>query len=118
MLFDAMPNSLIASSAIYFGLAYNLKRNKKDLGYYSQGLFYFMSFYYYLSLLFGLGFLIYYGKQFSWYMPFVLFIVSGIIGTVGFVFLEGTLGELKISIIGIVGLPISGYYMITTMPLI
>ena len=118
MLFDAMPKSLIASSAIYFGLAYNQKRNKKDLGYYSQELYYFLTIYYYLSLLFGLGFMIYYGIQFSWYLPFVLFIASGIIGTVGFVFLEGTLGELKISIIGIAGIPISGYYMITTMPVI
>ena len=118
MLFDVMPNSLIVSSAIYFGLVYNFKKHKKDLSQNNKTLYYFLTIYYYLSLLFGLGFLIYYGKQLSWYMPFVLFIVSGIIGTVGFVFLEVILGELKISIIGIVGLPISGYYMITTMPVI
>jgi len=116
MSFQTMPIALIISFTIFFGFVNTHQRHINAFRGKSQAFFVFITLYFILSCILGLGFLIYYGYAVTWYLPIILFLISGIIGAILFGILDGILGPLTVSLIGFIGIPVCGYFMIATLP--
>lgn len=116
MSFGTMPVSLIVSFIVFFGFVNTHQRHIRAFQGSSQRFYIFLNIYFIASCLLGLGFLVYYGYCTSWYLPIILFFVSGIIGGIIFGILDGVVGSLQISVLGFIGVPISSYFMFTSIP--
>lgn len=70
-----------------------------------------------IGMLIGFGYLIYYGINVVWWVPFLLFILIGVCQVVIEKFLGNILNKALMSILGFIAWPIFAYLMFTTIPI-
>ena len=63
-----------------------------------------------LSCLVGLGLLVYYFIQVSWYWPLMLFVGGSLVGGLFFGLLDGMIGTLGMSLLSFIGWPASAVW--------
>jgi hypothetical protein len=64
-----------------------------------------------IGSLVGVGLLVYYFIQVSWYWPLVLFVISSLAGGLFFGFLDAKIGTLGMSLISFIGWPASAVWV-------
>ena len=102
-----MPLPLIISWLLFFGFLNTHQRHAMHFQGASQGYLLALQASVILGSLVGLGLLVYYFTQVSWYWPLVLFIVGSLIGGLFFGFLDAKIGTLGMSLISFLGWPAS-----------
>jgi hypothetical protein len=107
---------LILWSVLFFGFVNTHGRQIKSFRGRSRTFLIFLNIYFIVSYVFGLSFLIYYGYVSKWYLPIILFAVVSTIGGVLFAVLDRMFGELALSFVGVAGIPVSGYFMVASLP--
>lgn len=107
---SSLPISLIISWILFFGFVNTHQRHAEHFKGASQG--YLLALYtsVILGRLVGLGLLIYYFIQVSWYWPIVLFLVGSLIGGLFFGFLDAKIGLLGMSLVSFIGWPASAIW--------
>jgi hypothetical protein len=74
----------------------------------------------FLGMVFGLGFLLYYGYAVKWYLPAVLLAVSLVVDLLFFALVEAYVGwysfPFVMSLSAFIVLPTSGFVMIVSLP--
>jgi hypothetical protein len=104
---SSIPIPLIISWILFFGFVNTHQRHAMHFQGASQG--YLLALYASLILgsLVGLGLLVYYFIQVSWYWPLVLFLVGSLVGGLLFGFLDTKIGLLGMSLVSFIGGPSS-----------
>ena len=104
---SSIPLSLVISWILFFGFLNTHQRHAMRFQGASQGYLLALQTSLVLGSLVGLGLLIYYFVQVSWYWPLVLFVVGSLIGGLFFGFLDAKIGRLGMSLISFIGWPAS-----------
>lgn len=107
---SSIPLSLVISWVLFFGFVNTHQRHAMHFQGASQGYLLALQASFILGSLVGLGLLVYYFIQVSWYWPLVLFVVGSIIGGLFFGFLEAKIGTLGMSLISFIGWPASAVW--------
>ncbi|MBD3343041.1 MAG: hypothetical protein GF353_28345 [Candidatus Lokiarchaeota archaeon] len=108
---SSMPLSLIISWLLFFGFLNTHQRHAKNFQGASRGYLLALQVSIFLGSLVGLGLLVYYFIQVSWYWPLVLFVVGSLIGGFFFGFLDIKIGTLGMSFISFLGWPASAIWI-------
>lgn len=113
-----IPISLILSYSLYSFFLFYQQLHLKNFQGASQAFGLTLGVFAFAGMLFGLGFLLYYGYKVSWLQAGVLFLLAFVIKVVWF-FIEAKAGLRNFarvfSIGGFVALPVCGYFMWTTL---
>lgn len=104
---SSMPLPIIISWLLFFGFLNTHQRHAKRFQGASQRYLLALQASLILGSLVGLGLLVYYFIQVSWYWPLVLFVVGSLIGGLFFGFLDVKIGTLVMSLISFLGWPAS-----------
>ena len=96
---SSMPLMLIISWILFFGFLNTHQRHTSHFQGASQGYLLALQASVILGSLIGLGLLVYYFVQVSWYWPLLLFVVGSLIGGIFFGFLDAKIGTLGMSLI-------------------
>lgn len=107
---SSMPIPLIISWVFFFGFLNTHQRHAGHFQGASQGYLLALQASVILGCLVGLGLLVYYFIQVSWYWPLVLFIVGSLIGGIFFGFLDAKIGTFGMSLISFLGWPASAIW--------
>lgn len=104
---SSIPLPLMISWVLFFGFVNTHQRHAMRFQGASQG--YLLALYASVTLgsLVGLGLLVYYFIQVSWYWPLVLFVGGSLVGGLFFGFLDVKIGMLEMSLVSFIGWPIS-----------
>ena len=105
-----MPLPLIISWLLFFGFLNTHQRHARHFQGASQGYLLALQTSVILGSLIGLGLLVYYLFQVSWYWPLLLFVVGSPIGGILFGFLDVKIGTLGMSLISFLGWPASAIW--------
>ncbi|MDZ7696039.1 MAG: hypothetical protein U5R49_03610 [Deltaproteobacteria bacterium] len=98
---SSMPLPLIISWLLFFGFLNTHQRHARHFQGASQGYLLALQASVILGCLVGLGLLVYYFIQVSWYWPIVLLVVGSLVGGFLFGFLDVQIGTLGMSIISL-----------------
>ena len=104
---NSLPLSLIIAWIFFFGFANTHQRHAMRFQGASQGYLLALQASVILGILVGLGLLVYYFTQVSWYWPLMLFVIGSLVGGLLFGFLDVKIGELGMSMIAFIGWPAS-----------
>jgi len=107
---SSMPLPLIISWLLFFGFLNTHQRHARHFQGASQGYLLALQASVILGSLVGLGLLVYYFIQVSWYWPLVLFVVGSLIGGIFFGFLDVKIGTLGMSVVSFLGWPASAIW--------
>ena len=107
---SSIPIPLMISWVLFFGFVNTHQRHAMHFQGASQG--YLLALYasVILGCLAGLGLLVYYFIQVSWYWPLVLFLAGSLVGGLFFGFLDAKIGLLGMSLVSFVGWPASAIW--------
>lgn len=117
-MFNMVPVSLIIYFALFFGFANTHQRHISSYRGRSKGFLAFMNIFFLLSCVFGFGFLFFYGFKVVWYAPIILLVIGSIAGAISFAVLDAIIGELSVSMLAFLGVPVTGYLMVISIPVL
>lgn len=106
---NSMPLSLIISWSLFFNFINTHQRHADRYQGASQAYFFALQVSFVIGCFVGLGLLIYYFMQVSWYWPLVLFLLGTISGVL-FGFLEVKIGIVGLSLFSFIGWPASAIW--------
>jgi hypothetical protein len=109
-MLSSLPIQLLIAWVLFFGFVNTHQRHARNFQGASQGFLLCLNASVILGSLVGLGLLIYYFIQVSWYWPLVLFAVGSLIGGLFFGFLDIKIGTLGISLVSFIGWPASAVW--------
>lgn len=101
----SMPWTLIIAWVGFFGFLNTHQRHAANFKGSSQSFHLALNLSVLLGCLVGLGLLIYYFFQVTWYWPIILFVVGSLVGGISFGLLDAALGSLTVSLIAFIGWP-------------
>jgi hypothetical protein len=101
----SMPWSLLIAWILFSGFSNTHQRHAANFQGSSQGFHLALNISVLLSLVVGLGLLIYYFIQVAWYWPIALAALGAIIGGLTFGLLDVKLGRLTVSVLSFLGWP-------------
>ena len=114
-----MPVFLITAWSLFTVFAFYQKLHIRDFQGASQAFLLILNISAFGSMIFGVGFLIYYGVTVKWYLPIILLVIGFVVKFIWFA-IEAQLGikqlPLVISILGFIGLPLCALVMIIYLP--
>ncbi len=120
MLAGRLPTSLLISYSVFSLFEYYQTLHARTFRGSSQSFGLLLNLSAFLGMVFGLGFLLYYGYAVKWYLPVVLLAVSLIVDLLFFMLVEAQVGwyyfPLVLSLLAFVVLPTSGFFMIMSLP--
>lgn len=120
MLAGRLPISLLISYSVFSLFEYYQTLHARTFRGSSQSFGLLLNLSAFLGMVFGLGFLLYYGYAVKWYLPVVLLAVSLIVDLLFFMLVEVQVGwyyfPLVMSLSAFVVLPTSGFFMIMSLP--
>jgi len=105
-----LPIPLMISWVLFFGFVNTHQRHAMHFQGASQGYLLVLYVSVILGCLVGLGLLVYYFIQVSWYWPLVLFLVGSLVGGFFFGFLDAKIGLLGMSLVSFIGWPASAIW--------
>lgn len=108
----SLPLPLIIAWVAFFGFLNTHQRHASNFKGSSQSFHLALNLSVLLGILVGLGLLIYYFLQVSWYWPLILFVVGSIAGGLIFGLLDAALGSLTVSIIAFIGWPAAATWFV------
>lgn len=114
-----MPFVLVSSYTLFSFFLFYQQLHVKNFRGASEGFYFLLNAFAFISMLGGLAFLLYYGYKISWLDTLALFGISFVVKAVWFS-IEAKL-ELRnlapfISLIGFIGIPVCGYFMWWSLP--
>lgn len=107
---DSLPLSLVISWITFFGFVNTHQRHARDFRGASQAYLLALYISVIIGSLVGLGLLVYYFIQVSWYWPLVLFVGGSLVGGFFFGFLDAKIGLLGMSLVSFIGWPASAIW--------
>ncbi len=108
---DPLPLSLISAFILFFGFLNTHQRHAARFQGASQVYLMGLNVSMLAGSVVGIGLLIYYGMQTSWYWPIGLFLIGSLTGGLLFGWLDVIFGLLGMSMAAFLGWPISAYFM-------
>jgi hypothetical protein len=107
---SSMPIPLIISWILFSGFVNTHQRHARHFQGASQGYLFALYASVTLGSLAGLGLLVYYFIQVSWYWPLVLFLGGSLVGGILFGFFDAKIGLLGLSLASFIGWPSSAIW--------
>ena len=116
-MFDLLPVPLILSYSLLSIFVFYQQLHIKNFMGSSQAFLLALNASAFVGMLFGFGFLVYYGITFKWYLPLILFAIGFLIKLI-FIALESTFqwAALYMSLLAFLGWPASAFAMIYFLP--
>ena len=114
----SMPFTLVIAWVLFFGFINTHERHANSFKGESQNYLSALHASVLLGTLVGLGLLIYYFIHVTWYWPFILFFLGGLIGGILFGTLDAKINPLILSVAGFIAWPIAafcGFYVISNL---
>ncbi len=118
-MFENMPILLIIAWSLFTVFAFYQKLHIRDFQGASQGFLLMLNLSSLGSMIFAVGFLIYYGVTVKWYFPIILLIIGLLVKFIWFA-IEAQLGKkwlpFVFSTLGFIGWPLCAVVMIIYLP--
>ncbi len=114
-----IPWNLVAAYAVFSFFGFYQKLHIKNYQGSSQGFLLVLNLFVLFAMLFGLGFIIYWGWQISWLQAIVVFIVAFAIQIIWFAFeakLKLRNAYFVLSMLGFIAIPAAGIFMWLSLP--